>query len=315
VRDRRLGIALAAAAAAVALAVGLLVGPADLSGRGGTDVLLKIRLPRTLLAFAAGAALALSGMLSQLTLQNPLADPYLLGIASGATLGAVGSIGFFGASRGVVSAAAFAGGSLGLLLTFAASGRRRRFDPPTLVLAGAVVSFFLSALALLALAFARAPDLPGILFWIAGDCSMAEMGDVVRVVAASLPALAVAMLFSRELALLSGGEEEARSLGVPSRPVILLSLLAATVAATTCVATVGTIGFVGLMIPHAARALMGSSVRAGAAGACLLGGAVLAAADAAARNLLPFGELPVGSITALLGCPVFLWLLRRGSMT
>lgn len=284
-------------------------------------VVLSLRLPRALLALAVGSGLALSGAVFQGLLRNPLADPFTLGISTGAAFGAalamtLGAAGTAGASLltlrfGVLPLAALAGGlgALAAVLLLGRSGGGLRRE--TMVLAGIVISTCLSA----AIALVKALDeerVTAIVFWIMGSLQGRGFGELALYLPQLLAGAAMALLQARELDLLSLGEAQARQLGVRVRAVRLRLLVAASLLASGAVAVAGVIGFVGLVVPHLLRLLVGPGHRDLLPLTALAGGLGLLAADTLSRCLLSGGaELPVGVITAMVGGPFFLLIMHR----
>ncbi len=259
-------------------------------------------------AFACGGLLALAGVLMQTLFRNPLAEPYLLGASGGAGLAAL-----LGMAAGLawpwVSLAAF-GGSLGaLLLAAALGGHMLARDHTPLLLAGVMLAAGFGALISLVLSVAPAERLPGMLFFLMGDLAWANRPGLLwtALLLASLAAFGLA----RRLDVLQLAPQKAASLGVPVAPTRWLLFALAGACTSLVVAQAGSIGFVGLMVPHALRRLGLVSHRVLLPAAALAGGSLLVLADALARTVLDPRELPVGVLTALIGVPVMLWLLRR----
>jgi iron complex transport system permease protein len=281
-------------------------------------VIWELRLPRLLLAAVAGGALALSGYLLQATVANDLADPYLVGTAAGASLGAVGCYallpgGGWWAGVYVPPVAAFVGGLGATVLVLALGTRRGRIDPPTLILAGVALSSFLGALTglLTFLAAQNESALRAVVFWAFGGFERADWPTLVYPAGALVLGLLVALARRRVLPLLLLGDERAASLGVATTRERLLLLSTAALLTATTVALTGPIGFVGLLVPHAARRLVGAVHPAAPLLAALLGAGLLVACDDLARVLYPPAGLPVGLVTSLVGVPFFLSLLRK----
>ncbi|MGI4821767.1 MAG: FecCD family ABC transporter permease [Janthinobacterium lividum] len=281
-------------------------------------VLVQLRLPRLLLAWLAGASLALSGYLLQTLVTNPLADPYFLGTASGASLGAIVAYLFFPAltlgGLYLPPLAALAGGLLATVLVVAIGSRRGRVLPAPLLLGGVAVGALAAALGSL-ITFLKADqgNLQAVVFWAFGSferASWAVLGYPAAVLAGSLGLL---LFLQKDLNLLLLGEERAQALGLPVAR--LRWLLLALVAALTggVVALCGPVGFVGLVVPHLTRGLLGTAGRLNLAFCAVLGGGFLLACDLLARLLYPPAGLPVGLVTALLGVPFFVSLLRKTS--
>jgi iron complex transport system permease protein len=307
--------------AILALLLALMVGsvaiapselPAILFGEGGgvgREIVLQLRLPRALAAFAVGGLLALAGVQMQVLLGNPLADPYVLGISGGAAVGALLALLAGGATLLVNSAAL--GGALGsMLLVFGLAHGRGVWSPTRLLLTGVVVAAGWGALISFLLAVAPQHNLPGMLFWLMGDLSHADQ---------ALPALmilALGLLLSlpqaRNLNLLARGEQQAGVLGVSVVPLRLQLYLMASLLTAAAVTIGGSIGFVGLVVPHMLRLLVGSDHRRLLPASVLSGGILLLLADTLARTVIAPQQLPVGVLTALVGVPLFLYLLQRG---
>ncbi|MCG8469244.1 MAG: iron ABC transporter permease [Gemmatimonadetes bacterium] len=322
----RTGLAAMTALLVGAVGLGLLWGAAPIAPaevwaalRGdATDptslaIVRSLRLPRVLAGALTGAALAISGVLFQAMLRNPLAEPYLLGVSSGAALGAVISITLFGSGLGPLAPALFAlaGALLAIAIVFRVALAVGRLDTHVLILAGVVVAAFFGALVMLLLSVAEADALRSAVLWTFGSLERASWGAV-AVLAASLGGAGViAFALSRHLNALALGEEAATYLGARVEVVKRTAYLLASLLAAVAVSTAGVIGFIGLVIPHAVRMLWGSDHRALLPLAALAGGVALIAADAVARSAFRPLELPVGVVTALLGVPLFLVLLRR----
>jgi ABC-type Fe3+-siderophore transport system permease subunit len=289
--------------------------PGGLEGTGAA-VLLQLRLPRVVLAALVGAGLAVSGAAYQGVFRNPLADPYLLGAAAGAGLGATLVIAYApGATLGpvgVVPLAAFVGALLGvggaLLLGTAAGGSHSA----TLLLAGVAVASFLAAAQTL-VQQQNTDDLREVYGWLLGQLGRAQWSDVALVLPYLGVACLVLLLCGRALDVLAVGDDEARSLGVHPGRLRLLVVLAASLATASAVAVSGLIGFVGLVVPHVVRRLVGGSHARVLPVALLAGSAFLVLADLVARVVLAPAELPIGVVTAFIGAPFFAGLLWVGA--
>lgn len=288
--------------------------PQLLDPRSLTLVVADLRLPRAILSLAAGAGLAVSGAVFQGILRNPLADPFTLGVSGGAAFGAALaiSLGLTGAFFGFgLPLAAFAGAAaaLGAVLVLGRIGGG--FQRETLVLAGVVVSAFLAALIALVKALDEA-SVTGIVFWIMGSFQGRGWSEAALLAPGLLVGGGAAFLLRRELDMLSLGDQAARHLGLAAARTRLVLLLAAGAITAGCVAVSGIIGFVGLIVPHLCRLVMGAEHRRLLPAAAFCGGLLLLWSDTAARSLLPGGvELPVGVITALLGGPFFCFILGK----
>jgi iron complex transport system permease protein len=276
------------------------------------DVVLSLRLPRALAGLACGGLLALAGTLMQVLLRNPLADPYVLGVSGGASVGALVAM-LFGLPLLMQHAGAFTGALVAMLLVFGLAHGAGGWTQTRLLLTGVIVAAGCGALVALILAIAPEERLRGMLFWIMGDLAQAEMPTV----ALSLLMLALFGLlpFARDLSLLARGELSARALGVPVARLRLLIYLSASLLTAAAVTVAGSIGFIGLIVPHLVRLGLqrtaANDLRLLLPAASLAGGTLLVAADTLARTLIAPSQLPVGVLTALLGVPAFLYLLSR----
>ena len=274
------------------------------------DVIWRLRAPRAFAAFACGGLLAMSGALLQVLLRNALADPYVLGISSGASLGALLAL-TFGAGALVVNTAALGGALAAIVIVFGLGFRNADRDVYRLLLTGVVLATGLSALVSLVLVTAPQAQVKGMLYWLMGDLAYAGSPLAAWVVLGCL--LLFSALLATQLDLLGLGQFKARSLGVG---VTLLQSAVFFAAASGTVAAVmlgGAIGFIGLMVPHAVRLLGVAEHRALLPLSVLLGGSLLTLADTAARTLWAPQQLPVGVLTALIGVPAMLVLLGRKS--
>lgn len=300
-------------------AVGLSVPDVAAALRGAADaqtqtIVTGLRLPRVLLAAEVGAGLAVAGAVFQALLRNPLAEPYVLGVSSGAAVGAVVAIvfGFTTVSLLALPIAAFIGAAAAITLVLAmAAAAGRGLDTHVLLLAGVVIGAFFNALILLLVNFADLETFRAAMLWIMGSFSGASTEGVLTVGLWVIPALVGLSLLARPLNLLSVGEQSAFHLGVDVSRLKLLLYVGTSLVVGVCVAGSGAIGFVGLVVPHALR-LVGGSDHRWLLPACALAGATfLVFADTIARTVVAPAELPVGVVTALAGVPVFLWLLIR----
>jgi iron complex transport system permease protein len=304
----------------VALAAGSLpvsaadVGRALLGDTSGVaaEVVRALRLPRALAAFACGGLLALAGALMQVLLRNPLADPYVLGISGGASVGALSAM-LLGLPLLLVNGGAFAGALAATLLVFGLARGDGSWTQTRLLLTGVIVAAGCGAAVALILSIAPENKLRGMLFWLMGDLSHA---------ATPWPALAMlalgllaALPFSRDLNLLARGDLTARALGVPVGRLRGGVYVLAALATAAAVTTTGAVGFVGLVVPHLVRLAIGNDQRVLLPAAALAGGALLTLADTLARTIVAPQQLPVGVLTALIGVPVFLYLLTRSPRT
>ena len=270
-------------------------------------VVRELRLPRAMAAFAVGALLALAGTMMQVLLRNPLADPYVLGLSGGAACGALTAL--LAGAVAMVTPAAFAGALVSTLLVFGLARGKGAWAPTRLLLTGVVVATGWGALIMLILTTAPEAQVRGMLFWLIGDLSGATRGGPGLLALAGV--LAVAMFFGRDATLLARGDTTAASLGVPVRGTTLALHALAAFATAFAVTLAGSVGFVGLVVPHAVRLAIGNDQRWLMPAAAVAGGALLTFADTVARTLIAPAQLPVGVLTAIVGVPLFLWLLRR----
>ena len=275
----------------------------------GSAVVRELRLPRAMTAFAVGALLALAGTMMQVLLRNPLADPYVLGLSGGAACGALTAL-LTGAAA-MVTPAAFAGALVSTLLVFGLARGNGAWAPTRLLLTGVVVATGWGAVIMLILTTAPDAQVRGMLFWLIGDLSGATRGGAGLL--ALLGVLVVAMFFARDATLLARGETTAASLGVHVRNTTLALHALAAFATAVAVTLAGSVGFVGLVVPHAVRLVIGNDQRWLMPAAAIAGGALLTFADTLARTLVAPAQLPVGVLTAIVGVPLFLWLLRRSA--
>ena len=338
------GIAPVWAAAAVAfllgsIVIGVAVGPIDLGYSGISSslgerlrvpgissslspteesILWEIRMPRVVLAALVGGMLSLAGATYQGVFRNPLVDPYLLGVAAGAGLGATLAIAYLpDGLRGqqALPAAAFVGGSVAVFLTYSVgrSASRGR-DTTTLVLAGVTVASFFTALQTF-VQQQNADTLQQVYTWILGSIPSSGWSDVVLILPYVAIASVVILVYRRVVDVLSLGDDEAASLGVDVRRVRLTLVVAATVGTAAAVAVCGLIGFVGIIVPHAIRMLAGVGYRALLPLSVIVGAGFLVLADVIARTALAPAEIPLGIVTAFFGAPFFALVLRTSRGT
>ncbi len=303
----------ALAAGSVAVAPGELI--AALSGSGGgvaAEVVRELRLPRAASAFACGGLLALAGALMQVLLRNPLADPYVLGISGGAAVGALSAM-LFGLPLLFVNGGAFVGALGATLLVFGLARGEGSWTQTRLLLTGVIVAAGCGAAVALILSVAQEKELRGMLFWLMGD--LGHAGTPWPALAMLGLGLLAAMPFARDLNLLARGDLTARALGVPVPHLRGGVYLLASLATAAAVTTTGSVGFVGLVVPHLVRLAIGNDQRVLLPAAALAGGALLTLADTLARTIVAPQQLPVGVLTALIGVPVFLYLLARSPKT
>ncbi len=288
-----------------------LVSAAPRAGQIDT-VLLEIRLPRILAAAIAGAALAAAGAAYQGLFRNPLVSPDILGVSTGAGLGAVVGI-FLSLPVAAIQLFAFAGGLATVALVYAISSAVRGRDPTlVLVLAGVVVgSLAGAAISLLKVLSDPYDQLPAITFWLLGSLASIRKADVFAAMPLVLLGLVPLILLRWRINVLSLGDEEAKALGVEAGRLRLVVIAAATLVTSSVVAISGVIGWVGLVIPHIARMLVGPDFSRLLPASMLLGAGYLVLVDTLARSIARV-ETPLGILTAMIGAPFFLWLLARG---
>jgi iron complex transport system permease protein len=275
-------------------------------------VILQIRLPRVLAALVVGASLAAAGATYQGLFRNPLVSPDILGVSAGASLGAVLGI-FLSLPVAAIQGLAFAGGLAAVAAVYAVGAAVRGQDPVlTLVLAGVAIGAVLgSAIALLKVLADPYNQLPAITYWLLGSLASVTSGDVGAILPAIGLGLAPLVLLRWRMNLMSLGEEEARALGIETRVLRPVLIAAATLVTAASVSVTGVIGWIGLLVPHVARLLVGPDFRRLLPASLVLGAGYLLAVDLVARTIAPI-EVPLGILTALIGAPFFLWLLASG---
>lgn len=279
------------------------------------QIIWEFRLPRALLGLVVGASLAVAGAVLQAVVRNPLADPFVFGISSGASVAAVATLTLgAGILTGVtVPVAAFIGAFATTLIVFALAQRRGRVTPGRLVLAGVAMSYFLSSVTSYLVLRASGPGegLAQVLSWLSGSLAAADWGDLGLPTLVIVVATIVLVLFARILNALLIGDETAASLGVDVGRFRLIMFVITSLLVGVAVSVSGAIGFVGLVIPHAVRMVIGSDNRWVLPLSALAGGLLLVIVDIVARLIIAPSELPVGLLTAAIGAPFFLWMLRR----
>ncbi len=272
-------------------------------------ILWDLRLPRVLMAGIVGWSLSIGGVVFQALMRNPLAEPFLLGISSGAALGAVAGIIFGVLFWGGIPAMAFLGALITITLVLAVAQRARSIDANTLILTGVIVNAFFAALIMFALATTSGEKLHSLLFWLYGDLSRGRFSDLWVMIPVILLVSFVLYGMSRSFNLIASGEEVAAQLGVEVERAKWISLLLVSFMCGITVAFSGIIGFVGLIVPHLVRMAFGPDHRLLLPASGLFGASFLIGADLLARTLISPSELPVGVVTAFLGAPFFLYLL------
>ena len=277
-------------------------------------IVLEIRLPRVILAGLVGAALAIAGATYQGLFRNPLADPYLIGVAQGAALGAV--IGFLipstwhGWGFGIIPLLAFTGALLSTAIVYSLARVGKTLPVTTLILAGVALGALLASIVSY-LIISSGERIHGIMFWLMGSFSLTQWSEAKIVLPYALLGIVIILLYARPLNLMQLDEEQAQQLGINVERLKLVLLAAATLITAAAVSFVGIIGFVGIIIPHAVRLIWGADHRFLLPLSVLTGAIFLILADLIARTALAPTEIPIGVITALCGAPFFLYLLRR----
>ena len=276
-------------------------------------IIWKIRFPRVLLAALVGAALSLGGLVFQALLRNPLAEPYILGISGGSAIGAIIGI-LMGFSRFPgVSLTAFTGSIATLLLILVMSSGQTILKKDALLLSGVMVNAFCGAVIMFLISITQDSRLHNIIFWLMGDLSMGDMKHVGILAAMLLPCFFLVFWLSNPMNLLLTGKEMAQTLGVNIKVVTVTLLVTTSFMVSATVSYCGLVGFVGLVIPHLLRLVFGPDHRVLVPACVLGGGAYMVFCDLLARTLPGQGEMPAGVITAMIGAPLFIYLLKRSS--
>ncbi len=271
-------------------------------------LIMDLRLPRALTAFGIGGLLAVAGVLMQVLLRNPLAEPYILGSSGGAAVAALLGM-MLGWGGSVVDLAAFGGAMAATLLVFSIAQGTGSWTPTRLLLTGVVLAAGFSAATTLLLALSPDQNLRGMLFWLMGDLSFAYSPAQSLWL---LTAITIAgTVFARHLNVLALGELQAAIVGLPVATLRLIIFSVTALATAISVTTVGVIGFIGLVVPHLIRLVIGSDHRIVLPASALAGGSLLVIADTLARTVMAPRQLPVGALTATLGVPLFLFLMSR----
>ncbi len=299
--------------AILSMAGSLLIGSTQLLSLFQTDkvllhnIIVSIRLPRTLSAFTTGGLLALSGALMQVFLRNPLADPYVLGVSGGAAVSTLGLL-LLGYNGLVLVSGAWVGSLLTILLIFMLVKSSQFWNTHQILLTGLALSSGFSALISFILVISPDRELHGMLFWLMGDLSFAHLPTAEAIIL--IFGLIISFGFAREFNILQRGEYEAKTLGINTHRLQIILFLLSSALTAAAVTLAGCIGFIGLIVPHMLRLLGLHDHRFLFPGCVLLGGGLLTCADTLARTLLSPQQLPVGIIMALIGIPVFLFLIR-----
>ncbi len=318
------GVLLTGAVLCVCLVLALALGPASLSLERTWELLVagpvqgdldnaifwQIRMPRVLVAALVGAALAVAGVILQDLFLNPLTDPYVTGVSSGAALGATVGIVLHLGNLPWMTVLAIAGGLGTLMLVWLAARRRGRIDIFVLLLAGVTISYLAGAIVTVLMIRAN-EDMHAIVYWLMGSFSGRGWGDV-EVALVALPLMVVPLFFTREMDILLQGEKRALELGVEVERTKRMLLVTAGVLTALAVSVSGIIGFVGLIVPHIVRLLAGPAHRGLLPVSLLAGASMVVAADLLSRTVISPNEIPVGVVTTFVGAPLFVYLLRRG---
>jgi len=273
------------------------------------DIVWQLRMPRSLLAFFAGMGLALAGSMLQNITRNPLADPYLFGISSGASFGVVIAMSFIGAAGIGLSLAAFLGSLVAIILLLFVAGLTRHQQVESMLLAGVALSFLFSAFTSLLLYWSDPQAVTAILFWTLGSFARADWQNIWLPIVIVLMSFALMMTYQRQLTAMLLGDESASTLGVKVKKVRLVMLLASSLLTASIVSVSGGIGFVGLMIPHIVRFFVSQGGAWNPLLTMLAGGIFMLWVDIASRTLLNHQELPIGIITSAIGSLFFLVIL------
>lgn len=288
-----------------------IVRPADADGQLLYDIVWRLRFPRVLLAALLGATLSLGGMVFQAMLRNPLAEPYILGISGGSAIGAITGI-LLGLARFPgVWLAAFGGSLVVLAILYLMASGRSMLRGNSLLLSGVVINAFCAAVIMFLISMAQDNRLHNIIFWLMGDLAAATIPNVFALALTVVPCFAVIFTRSHSLNLLTLGHDMARSMGVNIRANTTLLLITTSLMVSATVSYCGLVGFVGLVMPHLLRLVVGPDHRVLAPASILGGAAFMVFCDTLARTLPKQGEMPVGVITALIGAPLFVYLLKK----
>ena len=274
-------------------------------------ILFEIRWPRILLAMIVGAALSVAGASFQALLRNPLADPYVLGVSSGAALGAILALIWAPHTPGITPLAAFAGAAVASAAVYFLGRRGGYLDSFALLLGGIITASFLSAVIMFLMTVIPGSDLRGMAFWLMGDLQTASPVSPRWLLLVVLATIGAIYTTAADLNLLMAGEQEALHLGVDVTRVKIVVYLGASILTGVAVAVSGAIGYVGLLVPHLIRIIFGSDYRVLIPATALGGAIAVVLADTLARTLVSPIELPVGAMTAMVGAPMFIYLLRR----
>jgi len=309
--------------------LGMIIGSADIEIKdvfgclfrngyeiNNTDaaIILKIRLPRVITAAVSGAVLSLGGLVFQAMLRNPLAEPYILGVSGGSAIGAIMGIALGFSYFPGAGLMAFAGSMVSVGALIIINSKDSSFKKDSLILSGVILNSFFSAIIMFLISVSNSAELRGILFWLMGDFSMIGMKDVKILTVLIFPAFVFFFVVSSKMNLLALGKDMAKSMGVNIKALVLSMLIVSSFMVSISVACSGLLGFVRLVIPHLLRLIIGADHRILVPASILGGGAYMVLCDILARTVPSSGgEIPVGVITALIGAPLFIFLLKRNS--
>ncbi|MFH1525208.1 MAG: iron ABC transporter permease [Bacteroidota bacterium] len=292
--------------------VSLQIGSVNLSFTeifSSNEIIIKIRLPRILLAVSVGGGLSVAGAVFQAILMNPLAEPYILGVSSGGTFGAILSL-LLGLSFFGTQALAFMGSFAVIILVFILAKRFGILEPNVLLLTGVMVGAFFSAAILLMITLLD-ESLRTAIFWLIGNLSLADLSSVNFILPLTIVISAALALMGQKFNVMALGDEGSKNLGINIKMMRNISYILASLLVSLAVSVSGIIGFVGLLIPHACRLIFGTDNRVIIPASFFCGAAFLTIADTFARVIISPAELPVGAVTALIGAPVFIFLLKN----
>ena len=271
-------------------------------------IVWELRAPRAYTAFVTGGLLALAGVIMQVLLRNPLAEPYILGVSGGASVGAL-SIMYIGLAGSWVSGGAFVGAFVSILIVFSLAQGKGCWNPGRLLLTGVVLAAGWGAVINFILSLSPDQNIKGMLFWLMGDIHYSSID--ISVLLVLLLGSSICFVLSRQLNILTRGDLQAHALGVPVKPLRIGLFLLASLLTAFAVIQAGSVGFVGLVVPHMIRLVSTSDHRLLVPASVLLGGSLLLVSDTLARTIIAPQQLPVGVITALIGVPFFLVLLNK----
>jgi iron complex transport system permease protein len=294
--------------------LGIALGPTrlnlrELFSRQNSEI-LSLRITRVILGLFAGAGLAVAGVIFQGILRNPLAEPYVLGVSSGASLGAVLAL-FFNLSMEFLPITAFLGAGLTMFLVYNLAKINGKVSTQGLLLSGVILGAIFSSLLLFFVSISPNEAMHGITWWLLGSLQVFDLKLLISVVILITSGICIAIYFGRDLNAISLGEEEAYHLGINVETVKKILFVVASLITGSIVCVCGIIGFVGLIIPHAVRLIVGSDHKLVLPASAISAGAFLILADTISRTIMPPVEIPIGVITALIGGPIFIILLRK----